>query len=175
MNEYLSEYKRKVKSLSENIYLEGVIIEFAHVTQFLIYSATKKHYCISIKPCKDKLKIACDCPDFQRRKMYCKHIYWLGIKQFNKENPATWMNEDIDTYLKNYYSLYGYSHWTYPEGILYGNNDICPICLDKIDYNNEFTLCCKKGCNNSVHVMCWNNYQDVSQSYKCVLCRKQLF
>lgn len=172
MDDYLSEYRRKVKSLSENMYLEGVAIDY-NTTQFLIYSASRKHYCITIESC-DSLKIECNCPDFKRRKRYCKHIYWVGLKQINKEDPGVWTKDDIQAFLKEYYLLYGYSHWSYPAGIIYGKNDTCPICLDPIDYDTDFTLCCKHGCNNSVHVLCWNSYQAVSQSYKCVMCRRQL-
>jgi hypothetical protein len=174
MDSYLAEYRRKVKSLSENIILQGVVAE-TDCSRFLIYSSSKNCYYITTRDTEyNGIHIECTCPDFKRRNKYCKHIYWLGIKQLHKENPFEWTANDIQQFLKEYYLLYGYSHWSYPAGIIYGKNDNCPICLEPIDYENDFTLCCQNRCQNSVHVLCWNKYQEISQSYKCVICRGPL-
>jgi len=114
---------------------------------------------------RGEVNVYCSCPDFQHRNTICKHIYWFGIKKIGIFNPRHWRPRDISIFIQNH--LYVYH--MYPTG----RNDTCPICLEKIDYQDEdeFTICCVNSCNNSVHVACWQRYYNISYSNECVMCR----
>lgn len=59
--------------------------------------------------------------------------------------------------------IYGFRRTMYKQLM----NEECSICLEKIDYIADFTVCCT-ACGNSIHWNCYNQMQD----YKCPSCRE---
>jgi hypothetical protein len=168
-----NEYKRRLKGLTEKILLLDVELTYASI--FLndiicdaitginckILSSSNKLYNIELSKINEKIHYTCSCPDFSIRNVTCKHIYWLGYKKFDNTNPLEW-----DTI---HYEKFIIEHWILDNYI--GLNENCPICLEKINYNQEFTVSCKYRCYNSVHSDCWKQYYDISKKKNCIMCR----
>jgi hypothetical protein len=123
-----------------------------------------KEYTITIRNYTDaeEIKIACTCPDFIYRQKICKHIYWLGHSKIGHLDPYEWTHDMIMQFCR-----------LYKDSVnpIIGRNDICPICIENIDYTTEKTICCVHSCWNSTHSKCWIRYYLASQNTRCVLCR----
>jgi len=160
-------FKRKLKSLTERILLIRFqllySITYRDGIEFTMLGSSNKIYNVKILRDSD-LHCSCNCPDYKFRGTTCKHIYWIGTKFFNTMDPINWSLSDynfiIDTYRINKNTA---GH--------IGRNENCPICLEKINYQTESTICCIYQCYNSVHTICWGGYNDISGSTKCVFCR----
>ena len=113
--------------------------------------------------------VECNCPDSTLTKHICKHIYWLGIKQFGVTYPKYWKRRHIDEFICRHISKYKNR-----DGET-GRNDTCPICFEEINYGNQLTLQCKEQCRNSFHTLCWKKYYFTSYSDKCVICRSNFY
>lgn len=165
MNNYLDEYKRRWKSITQRFLLLGVEYQKGQddIIDCVILGSnnTMYHICIS---CEPTLAFCCTCPDAMIRKSICKHLYWFGFKKLGKSNPIEWTKDDIAVFLNKYIG----------GGAIKGRNDSCPICLEHINYEKEGTTCCEGVCNNSVHTICWNRYTDISNNFACVTCRSPL-
>lgn len=176
--EYYSDFRRKIKSISDRILLLDVYYyPISNFTQCKILGSTDKEYCINIKInqnnektendqaiTEDKLNISCSCMDYQMRKQTCKHIYWFcrySLKEKNMD-PKCCKTSQLYEFLYNYLNI---------NKSIKGRNENCPICLEKIDYNNENFICCVDSCGNAVHNICWSRYKYISDTNKCVFCR----
>lgn len=113
-----------------------------------------------------QIDVYCSCPDFTIRNNICKHMYWLGAKKIGILNPTYWEYNHLQSFINN--NLYVYQ--MFPKG----RNETCPICLEKLDYADEYTVCCNIGCHNSVHLSCWDKYYYISYSDSCVVCRTKM-
>ena len=164
-----STFKRKLKSLTERILLIRIqlvySINYMDGLDFTMLGSTNKIY--NVKICRDSdsdLNYSCNCPDYTFRKSICKHIYWIGTKFFNTMDPQNWS-------LLNYNLVINKNRINKNTASHTGRNEDCPICLEKINYQNESTICCIYQCYNSVHTICWGRYNDISGSTKCIFCR----
>lgn len=166
LNNEMEKYKRKFKSVSQNIFLletkkrdNGDIICQILGNQSKIYKIYLSNQCEN----SDNVSYKCNCPDSIIRNNVCKHLYWFGITYISKINPEKWDKRDIDLFYE-----FNKSN-RYPIG----RNNNCSICLEDIDYENELTICCVSQCKNSVHTDCWNSYFDLSKTTSCVYCRSK--
>jgi len=130
-----------------------------------IVGSTNKVYNIKLLDENNKLECSCSCLDFTMRKKYCKHLYWFGLKKFGKIDPSEWT---VDMY-------YNLMYETFVNQKTYRKNENCPICLEKIDYENETTINCVNTCLNSVHAECWSRNITITLNPNCVVCRSELF
>lgn len=180
--EYYSNFRRKIKSISDRILLLDVnYYPVSNFTQCKILGSKDKEYSINIKiesneikkedekdyiidKEDDKLNISCTCMDYQMRKLNCKHIYWFCKNSLKNENmhPELCKPSDLYEFLYNYLRINKNTK---------GRNENCPICLEEIDYDNENFICCVDSCGNAVHNICWSRYKYISDSNKCVICR----
>ena len=153
-----STFKRKLKSLTERILLIRIqlvySINYMDGVDFTMLGSTNKIY--NVKICRDSdLNYSCNCPDYTFRNNICKHIYWIGTKFFNTMDPQNWSLSDYNLVInKNRINKNTSGHT--------GRNEDCPICLEKINYQTESTICCTYQCYNSVHTICWGRYNDIS-------------
>lgn len=176
-------FQRKLKSISERIILLDVnYYPISNFTQCKILGSKNKEYCINIEiktinkninyenfellsySENDILNISCTCMDYQYRQRTCKHIYWFCRNSLR--TPS--MNPKLSKASELYEFLYYYLEIGYK---IKGRNNDCPICLEKIDYDNENYICCREKCNNAVHNICWSRYKYISNCNNCVLCR----
>lgn len=161
----LSDYKRKLKSLTEKILLLDVelIWKEDNISNISckILSSSNKIYNLKIWRECDYVKCKCECLDFTMRNVNCKHIYWFGFNKFKSMSPSEWNSIDYDFFITKHWVL-SYNN---------GRNDSCPICFEHIDYTKETTIYCRYQCRNSVHSNCWNKYYNITGKTECVVCR----
>jgi hypothetical protein len=168
-----NEYKRRLKGLTEKIILVDTELKYESIilNDIICYaiigincnilSSSNNLYNIELSKINETISYKCSCPDFSIRNVNCKHIYWLGYKKFNNTNPLEWDNFHYEKLIIEYWILDNYV----------GLNENCPICLEKINYEQEFTVSCKYRCYNSVHSDCWKKYYDISGKKNCIMCR----
>lgn len=126
---------------------------------------TNKVYTVKISSDMFGINTQCSCPDYEFKKNTCKHIYWLGCWYIGNIDPEQWSENHINTFLRSQIKFLEFR----------GRNDDCPICLEKINFLSENTICCLVGCRHSFHDSCWYKYYSVSRNKNCVMCRKNLF
>ena len=164
---YLSDYRRRLKSISQRFLLIGIQIIDRETINCKILGSSNRIYTLEIVKSEFApfVYASCDCPDCTIRKVTCKHMYWFGTKQLGVSHPDLWTAEIIDIFIIN--------NTRFPVQFAIGRNETCPICLEPIDYQQEHTICCTMVCQNSVHSMCWRRYHFSSFSNKCVVCRSK--
>lgn len=169
-----NDYKRRLKSLTEKIilidadiiYINNLYNEFIKDISGIycrILGSSNKIYIIKIWKEYDIINTTCSCPDYTIRNNICKHIYWLGSKKFDSMDPYEWSIENYNSLITEY--------WIRENDLNIGRNEICPICLESIDYDIDTTISCKYECNNAVHSVCWNRFYYISGKTNCVVCR----
>lgn len=154
-----SQTVRQLKSLTQRI----LLLDFNSVGEKLEYTilgSTGKTYIVSLWYQDNIIHFCCNCLDYVHRQQPhpCKHVYWIGHKQFGNIDPKKWRIENLNMIVQMRSPI--------------GRNDNCPICLEHINYEHENTICCIHQCNNSVHQICWNRYTVCSVNYNCVVCRE---
>lgn len=158
------DFKRRERGLNERILLLETVVTENEISNDIL-SQTNSIYNIIID--RNTLSVRCNCMDFINRKKTCKHIYWLGQKKLGEVNPYNWSFLLLDHFIKNNRSdISDTLHKTKR-----GRNEECMICLENIDYDNEYTFICEKSCKNSTHLVCWNRYTRISKNFNCVMCR----
>lgn len=175
------DFKRRFKSITQRILLleselvydkekDSLADENNKIDNILyinckILGSTNKVYNIKLFEKNDKIECSCSCLDFTMRKKYCKHLYWFGNKKFEKINPLEW----------TVYMYYDFLYETFVNEKKYRKNENCPICLERIDYENEITINCINTCLNSVHAECWSRNVSITSNLNCVICRSAIF
>jgi len=108
----------------------------------------------------------CNCPDFQRHKQICKHIYLIYIKVFRILIPDTSSNK-INSLQKALIMEANNAFWNRKKKISRSNSeDECTICFDKLGHS--FYVC--DTCLNGFHNHCINKLcQPV-----CPICRSDI-
>lgn len=170
------DYIRRYKGLTENIRLIDVVAK-QNLISIRLLSATNILYDIIVQNYTDEIVIECTCNDYCKRDKICKHLCWFGMRLLgiNQEYMIRWqdtkmindydeMERKIDEFLINYHIPYVFTQR--------GKNEICPICLENINYRTECVVCCENGCDNAIHASCWNTYQMYVYTNKCILCRQ---
>jgi hypothetical protein len=158
--EYFSNYKRRVKGLTQRILLIGGTKYNEGYLTCQILGSSNNVYTITITCQKRSVWACCNCPDSIIRDATCKHLYWFGHKILGFRDPAEWTCEAIELFAESF-----------TNSAIHGRNETCPICLEDIHYDKEYTLCCVQSCQNAVHALCWKRYHFASYSTKCVICR----
>ena len=163
IEENLEILKRRIRGLTQRIILLDIKRGENNDIFLKILGSKDNIYTIHIWTDWDKITCDCTCPDNKFRGLECKHILWLSLRKLGKTETKLWTVDDINNLYYYWNSIY-----CYPPG----RNDMCPICLENIDYGNENTISCFNGCNNSIHSFCWSKYYIISQKTRCVICRK---
>ena len=166
----LENNKRRLKSLTERILFidESLILDnFDQIygIDFKILGSKNSIYILHVWRNQNSIKCICNCMDYTMRNRNCKHIYWLGSNKFGNMDPLYWnLNEYKKIVTDCWVELQ-------KNKICIGRNEMCPICFELIDYENEITICCKYQCQNSVHSICWSRLYSITSKTNCVICR----
>lgn len=162
---YLNDYRRRLKSVSQRFLLVGLLLVDTNTIKCKILGSSNRIYTLELVTTENQVHARCDCPDCVIRKVTCKHMYWFGTKQLGVSDPNFWTVETVDIFIKH--------NKKFQEQINRERNEICPICFELIDYQNQHTIRCTMVCQNSVHLLCWRRYNYVSFSNQCVICRSR--
>lgn len=163
MESYILDYRRRWRSVTQRILLLDVHVSESSLRCDILGSSNNQYgLCITLKD--GKIISECTCLDWQVRKRTCKHLYWFGAKELFRPDPCAWTEKDIVEYMDAFDSKKQQPH---------GRNEDCAICLERVNYEEENTVCCQHGCMNSVHMICWNRYCSFTGSSKCVFCRNE--
>ena len=155
--------QRLHKSFTQRILLLDVQCKNDNQIHVTILGASNKEYSLILKTNDDDtVSSCCTCLDYQMRHEICKHLYWFGHKKMYGLHPNQW---DINLFNNLYWH---YNHIYQEEG----RNDMCGICLESIDYNNENSICCTWGCRNSIHTICWHRLLAATNVNRCIYCRE---
>lgn len=84
----------------------------------------------------NKIKVTCDC-GASNFFTPCIHMKWFGSRHLNSKNPKEWTISCLEIFKEKNTNF----------KIIYGKNEECLICLEKIHYNKQNTIICS-GCNN---------------------------
>lgn len=121
--------------------------------------------------------VSCDCPDFQRRKCKCKHMYFIQDRVLRAPSPET--DDEVKLWrianelLENRELLA--SVMPKPAVVVaqkpITTTDECPICYE--EFGKEATLWCKKQCGTSFHKSCLLKFfkSGTNYSQQCPYCR----
>ncbi len=173
--------ERKQRGLTQRIYYIGHSISLNFLV-FQIAGTTGNTYDVTVD--YEDNQVTCTCPDFKRRHMTCKHIYFVLIRIFGtqEETPTTGelvlfvqsANENMDLNFSNPEEKKEGPNQSdkpqVPQRPFNGEN--CPICLEELTTDEELDFC-KLGCGKSLHVFCWSNWLKIKHSndLKCIYCR----
>ncbi len=161
---------RKQRAFTQPIYLlkmNPIIHEYQRT--FKVIGSTGKLYTVDIKK-----HLSCTCPDHQQNKTICKHIYFIllrvmkincQIKHIYTDNELIFMFNNIPEHISQEIII------KKPTKINQKFDDVCPICLDDINSNSDNIDYCKYGCGKSVHINCFQIWNNTSGINKCAFCR----
>ena len=169
------------RGINQELYLLQYIINKKNI-KFNIVGTTKNVYTISI----NNKMTCCDCPDYLKNGIHCKHIYFVlhKILQFDLHNIYNneYSYDQIVKYLSNHKNI---SIMADQDTInkykkikeLKQNNNIrkpikgdCPICLDNLN-NGKKIIYCKYTCGNNIHEHCFNKWCEFKSKKECIYCR----
>jgi len=139
----------------------------------------------------------CNCPDYIRRRLPCKHVYFVFIKVLKaSKNYENYLDESLlmelfDNLDKLTNRLYAseelrvaYICQIKQDSKTNQNNnfgtkvqkkdDNCPVCMDDLE-NGEAVDFCKFGCGKSIHSECFIMWckKNPSGERRCVYCRTE--
>jgi len=180
--DYYNSYSRYNRAFSHRLFLVSTNLYDDKIT-FDIMGTTGNVYNLYIK----NKKIICNCPDHNKNKNICKHIYYILCKVFKKTYKEViekkYSKIDLEKKLetlsigKNYANIKLLEKYDKLKDIKKEEvnqkeiTENCPICFDKLDNMFEITYC-KYGCGKSFHIECINKW--LLKNNSCVYCREEI-
>src|SRR3972149_177621 len=188
--------ERKQKGMFQEMYLLlDESLNDGKELLFHVIGSVGNIYKVTIKD--NEWYYSCECPDHKFRKKKCKHVYFIeervlkyntGLsiyqKAFNRyQNKKKFIQEDSvwipDINIQKKYLDYiihdlkkGTRKRKRPNR--YGNNEICGICMDKIEIDDDLVIC-EYVCQNRTHKTCFNIWKKSPYgSNICIYCRSSL-
>lgn len=157
--------------------LDYIFVESDNVAKFLVRGNSGTDYDVVIDDDND---IECSCPDFQRRKKFCKHCYFLVLKvlQTKQDSENLWALA-VEKISKNQINSYQPDDYkkekeTSSEKVArkeYKDRD-CPICFEALEEGT--LLYCDYVCGNPVHQICFWQWKSSKKTATCVYCRGKM-
>lgn len=174
---------RRMERAKAGIFIVEIIPYNYHKKEFVVlgHSGNVYHVIITNKP-------TCTCPDYQKREMNCKHIYFILLRVMKlKESllhethfsnkrlgilcqniPSIMDSLYISNQMKNTYNNTKSKMNNTTVIALAQDDDMCPICLDELD-NGEELEHCKYSCGKSIHKICFKMWFQKNSS-RCLFC-----
>jgi hypothetical protein len=140
------------RALAQNMYL----IERCDSNVFQIAGITKNYRVIIA----EKNGHHCTCPDYDRRREPCKHIFFVLFRVF-KLDPESWVSNP---------SLMPDLEFAVSIRKLETEDTECPICYEEFT-NQSITETCRC-CLHKFDVDCMTVWRSHSLNRKCPLCRQ---
>lgn len=174
---------RKNRGKHQNIFLIETIDTINQtnlIKQYVVMGSTGNVYTVTIENTPK-----CTCPDYATRKKRCKHIYFILIKvmKVDDEDQKKYTDKElvemfnnipsitnqliVDDKIKQTYKLNSQS--AHQSVTMKTTDDLCPICLDDLNNNEELDYC-KYSCGKPIHKICFDMWAKKKNSL-CVFCR----
>lgn len=175
---------RKQRGLTQKLYLvESLPKSISFSRTYLVMGSSGNVYTVIITNIP-----TCTCPDYKKRHQLCKHIYFILhriMKVVENDDKLKYTNKELNELFKNIPS-------TFSQNIIVSENiknkyhrlinkeevdkrdtdDLCPICLDDLD-NNEELDSCKYSCGKYVHKKCFEITVNArGGESKCIFCKE---
>lgn len=93
---------RRNRGITENIFLKEVKIISSTEKEYLVLGSSGCEYWVHIGK-----KQTCSCPDFKRRGLKCKHIYFVLKKILNVDNSIVDKNDLENSEIKKIFNIEG--------------------------------------------------------------------
>lgn len=100
----------------------------------------------------------CTCPDYERRRLLCKHIMFISIRVLKMHGCSSFIDKEMDSKL---------SYITERDVSKKQIDDTCPICFE--ESMTEYEQC--SVCKNNIHTSCISIW--LRQKETCPLCRSK--
>lgn len=117
----------------------------------------------SVKLSAIGLKHTCTCPDYERRKDNCKHIFFVLFRVLRVSQ---------DKWLKDNSIITGRE-----SRMLEEEDDECAICMEEFvkdsDRERDATIKCHE-CGHHFHAICIKQWFDANGKTRCPLCRSPM-
>jgi hypothetical protein len=119
---------------------------------------------------QDEFLWNCSCPDFDKRRRPCKHIYFVRNRVLGQEDVR--VDSDTLWQIATSRSDPGSEQREVATRKPYvGEN--CVICFDEMT-EADATIWCSGTCGNSVHAECYRIWSKRSGDSLCVYCRQPM-
>jgi len=189
-------YNPRIKrALKEKLFLVDIKeTDNFYEKHFSVMGTTGNIYTVKIKLNSS----TCNCPDYIKRKDFCKHIYFVYIKVLKADQDFEDEHQDESWLLNLYNNLERVTQKLYASEVIREiyinkikndsktnlNNNIgikvqkkdkdCPVCMDILE-NGENIDFCKFGCGKSIHSQCFKMFctKNLKMTPKCVYCRTE--
>jgi hypothetical protein len=131
---------------------------------FLVCGSTENEYTISFK----ENCFTCSCPDFERRRTFCKHVYlvYLKVLQIVPNIDEASGGNTVDTSV----ILSAYANYASRTTEMRESHE-CPICFDEFSEGQTPVICSL--CRNGFHDSCVNEMRKRGHT-NCPFCRSEL-
>lgn len=161
---------RKERGITQKLFLINTNKKSNTQCLFNIMGLTGNIYLVDI--CNNP---TCTCPDFKKRKLTCKHIYFVLLRVLKLSNINTFTDQELINILSNInidnticvdkQIMDKYNKLPTKKD----DEESCPICLEDIN-NGEDIEFCKSVCGKCVHKLCFDLWCTKNPP-KCVYCR----
>lgn len=183
------------RALAQSIYLIDISSMFGssgiQECNVHVMGSSGSDYIVSLV--SDNNTISCTCPDQQRRKQHCKHIYFVLIRYLRmREQDIDEENITKDT-IRNIVSrvfeiAIANTQTNRPLWVSNTNDEVdevdeveprdiddeCPICYEDMIQGDDF-IRCQYSCGRRVHAQCYEMWQrHNTHTNTCVYCRANL-
>ena len=149
--------RRIERALGQRIYL----IEAQSPLKFHVSGLTSSYY---IELNTDGLHHTCTCPDYMRRRLHCKHIFWILFRH---------LHVDVDEWMLDHLLLpkeLTNEEYTGPRGrILHEEDTECCVCFEEYTEESDLIHCME--CGHSFHSECYKVWMMHSKRTYCPFCR----
>lgn len=181
------QHARIKRALAQPIYLIDISSMFGpsgiQECNVHVMGASGSDYIVSLV--SNDHTISCTCPDHQRRKRHCKHIYFVLLRYLRMQAHDIGEDNITKDTIRNITSRIfeiaitntqtNRPLWipekekeVEPRDI----DDECPICFEDMTDNDKFVRC-RYSCGRRVHAVCYDMWQKHNKA-TCVYCRADM-
>jgi hypothetical protein len=176
---------RMDRAISQKLYLvESYETNEINKRQYAIMGSTGNVYTVTITA-----ESTCTCPDYTTRHKRCKHLFFVLKRIMNVNDPfqENYTDDELVNMFKNipivtHCLCVGdsvknkYDKLKSNNGLVVAkdvNDDVCPICLDDLEGDNQNLDYCKYSCGKYIHSHCYDMMyiNQANATRLCVFCR----
>jgi hypothetical protein len=166
---------RLERALSQRLYLIDAVKNSETDWKFMVEGSTGNIYDVCVSDHLD-----CTCPDFVRRKLICKHIYFIIARVLKSSYIINDIGSEpnicifsLKISIQNNFKELNPRFKIETKGkfsdLIQKPDDVCPICYENYQ-DSDITVKCKT-CNSFFHNNCMNTWLKKASRCNCPMCR----